>query len=408
MRKINQLTTLKVKSISRPGYHRDGGGLALQVSASGSKSWIFLYTLYGRTREMGLGSLDTIGLAEARVKAKECRNQLLDGNDPLDVKAKKAGEHRLKQKMTFDACAEAYIETHKIGWRNPKHAAQWQNTLRTYVSPVFGYLPVAEVDTALIMQVLAPIWTTKNETASRVRQRIESVLGWATVSGYRTGDNPGRLKQHLDNLLPKVQKSKKHHPSLPWAEIGVFMKDLRSQDGLAAKALELTILTACRSGEIRGAKWDEINNNLLTIPASRMKEGSTHLVPLSKQAQALLKTIPRTGEYLFPGLKKETMSDATMSAVIKRMQRDYQDTDGKKITVHGFRSTFRVWCSETTASRFGRDAAEFSLAHKLPDKSEESYFRSTLVDIRRELMQEWANFADRISSAKTTKLRVVA
>lgn len=254
MRKINQLTSLRVKSINQPGYHRDGGGLALQVSKSGSKSWIFLYTIHGRSREMGLGSLDTVGLADARIKAKECRNQILEGNDPLEVKAKSQGEHRLKQKMTFDACADAYIETHKSGWRNAKHTAQWKNTLRTYASPVFGHLPVSEIDTALIMYVLTPIWTKKNETAIRVRQRIESVLGWATVSGYRTGDNPARLKQHLDNLLPKVKKSKEHHPSLPWAEIGVFMKDLRSQQGLAAKALELTILTACRSGEIRGAK----------------------------------------------------------------------------------------------------------------------------------------------------------
>ena len=408
MRKINQLTALKVKSIIQPGYHRDGGGLALQVSPVGSKSWIFLYTLQGRSREMGLGSLDTVSLADARIKAKEYRNQLLDGNDPLDVKAKKTGEHRLKQKMTFDACAAAYIETHKSGWRNAKHTAQWQNTLRTYVSPEFGHLPVSEVDTSLVMRVLSPIWTTKSETASRVRQRVESVLGWATVSGYRTGDNPARLKQHLDNLLPKIKKTKEHHPSLPWAEVGAFMSELRQQEGLAAKALELTILTAGRSGEIRGARWDEIKGNLWTIPANRMKAESVHLVPLSTQALALLETMHESGEFLFPGAKKDIMSDATMSAVIKRMKTDWRDTDGKKITVHGFRSSFRIWCAETPASRFGKDAAEFSLAHKLPDKVEESYYRSTLVDIRRELMQQWSNFCDQTTSATVTQLRVNA
>ncbi len=408
MRKINQLTTLTVKSISQPGYHRDGGGLALQVSSTGSKSWIFLYTLRGRSREMGLGSLDTVGLAEARIRAKECRNQLLEGNDPLDVKAKKNSEHRLRQKMTFDACADAYIETHKSGWRNAKHTAQWQNTLRTYVSPEFGRLPVSDVDTTLIMRVLSPIWTTKPETASRVRQRIESVLGWATVSGYRSGDNPARLKHHLDNLLPKIKKGKQHHPSLQWRDIGLFMTELRQQEGLAVKALELTILTACRSGEIRGARWDEIDADLWTIPADRMKAESMHLVPLSKQARDLLQTVPRTGEFLFPGSKKNIMSDATMSAVLKRMPTKWQDTDGKDITVHGFRSTFRIWCSETSASRYGKDAAEFALAHKLPDKVEESYQRSTLLDIRRELMQQWANFCDQTSLATITELKVMA
>ena len=354
---------------------------------------------------MGLGSLDTVGLAEARIKAKECRNQLLEGNDPLDVKAKKNSEHRLRQQMTFDACAEAYIETHKSGWRNAKHTAQWQSTLRTYVSPEFGRLPVSDVDTALVMRVLSPIWTTKPETASRVRQRIESVLGWATVSGYRSGDNPARLKHHLDNLLPRIKKGKQHYPSLPWRDIGSFITELRQQGGLAAKALELAILTACRSGEIRGASWDEIDADLWTIPADRMKAESMHLVPLSKQARDLLQTVPRTGEFLFPGSRKSIMSDATMSAVLKRMPTKWKDTDGKDITVHGFRSTFRIWCSETSASRYGKDAAEFALAHKLPDKVEESYQRSTLLDIRRELMQQWANFCDQTTSATVTKLR---
>lgn len=408
MRKINQLTPLKIKSIDKPGYHRDGGGLALQVSPSGSKSWIFLYTLQGRSREMGLGSLDTVGLAEARIKAKEYRNQLLEGNDPLEIKTRAILDRKHRQRMTFDACVKAYISTHKSSWRSIKHTAQWQATLDTYASPVFGHLPVCEVDTALIMQALSPIWTLKPETASRVRQRIESVLGWATVSGYRSGDNPARLKQHLDNLLPKIKKGKAHHPSLPWADIGRFMEELRQQEGQAAKALELTILTACRSGEIRGAKWQEINNDLWTIPATRMKAGSMHIVPLPKQAQALLKTIPLKGGFLFPGSKKDIMSDATMSAVIRRMPTNWQDTEGKKITVHGFRSTFRIWCSETSAAKFGKDAAEFSLAHKLPDKVEESYQRSTLLDIRRELMQQWADFCDQTTMATITDIKAVA
>jgi integrase len=305
--------------------------------------------------------------------------------------------------LTFDQCAADYIKAHRAGWRNAKHASQWESTLATYASPVFGTLPVASVDTALVMKVLNSIWTEKTETASRLRGRIESVLGWATTSGYRTGDNPARWRGHLENLLPAPEKVKKveHHPALPWQQIGAFMADLRAREGIAARALEFLILTAARSGEVRGMRWDEVEDGCWTVPAERMKAGKEHRVPLSDSAIALLEKMPRLGDYVFPGAKKGALlSDMSLTAVLRRMGRE-------GITVHGFRSSFRMWAAEAT--NFPREVAEHALAHQLPDKVEAAYRRGDLHDKRKLLMQGWAEYVSRsLTDAAVIEFRPAA
>src|SRR6516165_10035380 len=294
-RQVEKLSALIVSRAKARGYLGDGGGLYLQVSASGSKSWVFRFKDHGRLREMGLGSVHAIGLAEARKRATACRQMRLDGTDPIAVK--KAGKLKAKleaaRAMTFQQCAEAYIEAHKAGWQNAKHAAQWTSTLKTYAYPVFGALPVQAIDVALIAKVLEPIWTTKTETASRLRGRIERVLDWATVRGFRQGENPARWRGHLDKLLPSRAKVRavKHHAALPFKEIADFMARLREHDTTAARALEFAILTVARTSEVLGAKWDEIDleGRVWTIPASRMKGGREHRVPLSETASLILK-----------------------------------------------------------------------------------------------------------------------
>jgi integrase len=284
------MTALAVQRLKEPGYHADGGGLYLQVTATGAKSWVFRYRVNGRLRDMGLGPLHTVSLAEARDKATQCRKLRLEGIDPIDArKAERlAGKLEAAKSMTFAECAAAYIAAHEAGWRNPVHRAQWRSTLETYTGPILGHLPVQAVDLPLVMKVLEPIWTTKTETASRLRGRIESVLDWATVRGYRQGDNPARWRGHLENLLPKPGKVQKveHHPALPYGEIGAFMALLRNEVGVGARALEFLILTAARTGEVIGATWGEIDlaNKLWTIPAERIKAGKEHRVPLTPAA----------------------------------------------------------------------------------------------------------------------------
>ncbi len=408
-RLIDKLTPLMVSKTTKPGYYGDGGGLWLQVSASGSKSWIFRFTLSKRQREMGLGAVHTVTLPEARAKAKECRLILLEGKDPLESRnASKLAEALERAKMmTFDQCAEAYIAAHRSGWKNPKHANQWENTIETYASPFIGKMPVALVDTALVVKVLQPIWQTKMETATRLRGRIESILDWATVSKYRQGDNPARWRGHLDNLLADPSRSKRtaHHPALPWQEIGAFMAALRGQEGIAAKAVELAILTACRSGEVRLATWAEFDLDaaLWVIPADRMKAKREHRVPLSTAALALLKSMPRLGSLVFPGVKSgKPLSDMSLPAVLRRMKRD-------DITVHGFRSSFRDWCAESDANSFPREVCEHALAHSLPDKVEAAYRRGDLIVKRTMLMQAWADYCGTVPVvANVTPIRKVA
>lgn len=394
-RKVNRLTALKVERIKEPGYYADGDGLWLQVTPSISKSWVFRFMLNGRAREMGLGPLHRVGLAEARTKAAECRNMLLAGTDPIEARnaARAAANVAAAKSFTFDECADAYIAAHRASWKNSKHIDQWTNTIRTYASPIFGSLPVDQVDTGLVMKCLEAIWTTKAETASRLRGRIESVLDWAKVRGYRQGENPARWKGHLDHLLParaKVQKVE-HHPALPYAEIGAFMKALREHEGIAAKALEFTILTAARTGETIGARWSEIDfaENVWTIPEGRMKAGREHRVPLCDTALSILKEMEqlRDGEFVFPGRREGTaLSNMAMLQLLERMGRG-------DLTVHGFRSTLRDWAAEVTA--YPREVAEMALSHAIGDKVEAAYRRGDLFEKRRQLMQDWAGYCDR-------------
>jgi integrase len=389
------LSALAVSRASKPGYYGDGAGLYLQVSKAGTKSWIFRFTLAGKQREMGLGALHTITLAQAREKAKACRASLLDGVDPLDVRnsAKLDAALERAKTVTFDHCAQQYIAAHRGSWKNAKHAAQWESTIATYASPIIGQLPVALIDTALVVKVLQPIWQEKTETATRLRSRIENILDWATVSHFRTGENPARWRGHLENLLADPNKVARvaHHPALPWQEIGSFMAELRQREGTAARAVEFAILTAGRSGEIRGARWNEFDLTaaVWTVPAERMKAGREHRVPLSTAALTLLKALPDVGDFVFPGQREGAMlSDMSLTAVLRRMDR-------KDITVHGFRSTFRDWCAESVGNSFPREVCEHALAHSLPDKVEAAYRRGDLIEKRKALMQVWSDYCNK-------------
>lgn len=396
-RAINRLSGLRVTRVNAPGYYPDGGGLYLQVSPVGTKSWIFRFKLHGRAREMGLGSQKTITLGEARLKATECRKLLLEGIDPIEARNATRARDRLEaaRSMTFSACATAYIAAHRAGWKNVKHGSQWENTIETYANPVIGMLPVKLVDTSLVMRVLEPIWQSKPETASRLRGRIESILDWATARAYRVGENPARWRGHLDSLLPQSSKIRRvvHHPALPYEQLGAFLQQLRTRPGVAAKALEFLILTAARTGEVIGARWDEIdfNKNVWTCPADRMKSGRLHRVPLSPAAMKILEDLvdTRTSSYVFEGGKADKpLSNMAMLAVLKRMGR-------ADLTCHGFRSTFRDWAAEQT--NFAREVAEAALAHTVGDKVEAAYRRGDLFEKRRNLMNAWAKHCVRIA-----------
>lgn len=390
-----KLSATAVARQKQPGHYGDGGGLWLQVSTVGTKSWVFRFARQGKAREMGLGPLHTVSLAEAREKAAECRKQLLEGIDPIEARAaqRTATQAAAARALTFDQCAEQYIEAHRAGWRNEKHAAQWTATLDTYAGPVFGKLPVSAVDTALVMKVLAPIWTTKTETAKRVRGRIESVLSWAAVQKLRTGENPARWRGHLDKLLAPPEKVTKveHHAALPYARIGEFMQQLRAEHGTSARAVEFVILTAARTSEVFNATSDEfdLDSGIWTCPATRMKAGRPHRVPLSAPALALIKGAATDdgSNYVFQGAKeRRPLSNMAGLALLKRM--GYGD-----FTVHGFRSTFRDWCAEQT--NFPREVAEAALAHVVKDKTEAAYQRGDLLEKRTKLMQAWADYCSR-------------
>jgi integrase len=391
-RTIGKITALAVDRAKSRGYYGDGGGLWLQVSATGAKSWVFRFKKAGKLREMGLGPVHTIGLAEAREKARDCRRMRLDGTDPIEAKNAAQQSQRLEaaKAMTFRQCAEAYIAAHKAGWRNPKHAAQWPSTLATYVNPVFGSLPVQAIDVGLVMRVLEPIWSTKPETAGRVRGRIESVLDWATARGYRQGGNPARWRGHIENLLPKKGKVRRveHHAALPYSEIGTFIAELRKQEGVAAEALEFTILTAARTGEVIGAKWGEfdLGERLWTVPSERMKAGKEHRVPLSDAALTIVEKMAeiRQSEFVFPGGRaNRPLSNMAFLMLLRRM-------GCGDLTAHGFRSSFRDWAAERTT--FPAEVAEMALAHAVSDKVEAAYRRGDLFQKRRQLAEAWAKF----------------
>jgi integrase len=399
-RALQKLTAKKIEKAG-PGWHGDGGGLWLQVSPTESRSWIFRYMRKGEPKVMGLGSARDVSLALARVRAAEQRRILAEGLDPLQERDRSKLSRKLNdaKAQTFKQCAKAYIEAKRAGWKNAKHAEQWTNTLATYAYPVIGDLAVQDVDTDLVMRVLEPIWQTKTETASRVRSRIELILNSAKTRKLRSGDNPARWRGHLDDLLAKPSdiRAVEHHPALPFAKIPEFMAELRKQDGIAPRALELTILSAVRSNETLGAKPEEfhLDDKLWVIPAHRMKGKKKtrreHRVPLTTRAEAIVREMLKfNGPYLFPGGKEgKPLSNGAMPAVLERMK--YTD-----ITVHGFRSTFRDWASETT--NYPNEVCEMALAHVIGDATEEAYRRGDLFTKRVRLMEDWAKFCGRAES----------
>jgi integrase len=387
--------------------YADGGGLYLQVTKGGA-SWIYRYMLNGRAREMGLGPLALFGLSEARVKALDARRLRHEGIDPIEARRVADAQKRVDaaKAMTFQQCADAYIAAHRAGWRNGKHAAQWTATLATHAEAIRA-LPVQAIDTGLVMKVLQPIWEKKPETASRVRGRIERILDWAKVSGYRTGENPARWRGHLDHLLPARGKVRtvEHHAALPHAELPGFLVALREQQGIAARALEFTILTASRTGETIGARWSEFDllNKTWTVSAERMKAHRQHRVPLSARALAIVQEMQahRGGSeadvFVFPGGKDgKPLSNMAFLMLLRRMGRG-------DLTAHGFRASFKTWASEQTAIQ--NEIVEAALAHVVGSKVEQAYQRGDMFEKRRRLMQQWATFC---TTAPTERGKVVS
>lgn len=386
------------------GAHAVGGhppGLYLHVGGGAGRSWVLRFMLAGRRREMGLGSYRDLTLAQAREKAQEARKLIAQGIDPLEARRgqMQALIAARASRKTFAECVGAYLKAHGDSWKNPKHRSQWQNTLDVYAAPAIGGRDVDAIDTTAVLSVLEPIWKDKAETASRLRGRIEAVLDFATVHGFRTGDNPARWKGHLDKLLARQSKTArvKHHAALPHGRMAAFMDALQDQVGVGARALEFAVLTACRSGEVRGATWAEIDlvSRKWIIPQGRMKAGKEHHVPLSDPAVKLLERLPRMAgtDLLFPGLRGAPLSDMTLTAAIRRMNGNaptWTDGAGEVITAHGFRSTFRDWAGETTS--YPREVIEHALAHQLKDKAEAAYARGTLFDKRARLMSDWAAY----------------
>jgi integrase len=393
-RKAKQLSALTVGRLKKPGLWAVGGvaGLYMHISDSGARSWILRATVGNKVRDMGLGGFPDVTLAGAYEKAREARKKIEQGIDP--ILAKKQAQSALiaaqATELTFSKAATAYIDAHGDAWRNPKHRQQWANTLETYAAPVIGSMLVKDINHTHILSILEPIWKTKTETATRVRGRVESVLDWATVRGHRKGDNPAKWKGNLEQLLPAPGKIAKveHHTALPIDGMYAFMQDLRKREGMAAKALEFAILTAARSGEVRGMTWAELDleGGVWTIPAKRMKAEKEHRVPLSKPLVGILNAHPQQKgiDLVFPAPRGGVLSDMTLTAVTRRMQ--------VEAVPHGFRSTFRDWAAERT--NYPRDMAEMALAHSVGDKVEAAYRRGDMLQKRRQMMQAWADFCD--------------
>lgn len=388
-----KLTALTVSRLSRkPGLYGDGGGLYLRVTTPTACSWVFRYMIDRRAREMGLGKYPDVTLADARSRAAESRKLKSQGIDPIDqrdaIRQSKLAD--AARAITFKVAAKFFIESNRAGWRNAKHAAQWEVTIATYAEPLIGALAINDIDTGLVLRVLEPIWITKPETASRLRGRIEAVLDWAKARGHRDGENPARWRGHLDKLLPpraKVQRVK-HHPALPFDGLPAFMTALRLEKSTSALALEFAILTASRTGEVIGAKWAEVDlvQKLWIVPRERMKAGREHRVPLSERAMAILNRIKpehiALDTFVFPGGKLGSpLSNMAFLMLLRRMKRD-------DLTVHGFRSTFRDWAAEHT--NFPNEVAEMALAHTIGNKVEAAYRRGDMFEKRRALMEAWA------------------
>jgi integrase len=379
-RQMNRLTAGAVATLRDTGRHADGGGLYLSISANGGRRWVFLYRWQGKPTELGLGSARDVPLSRARELAARNRQALAQGQNPRSLKIEAAT-------VTFGECADQLLESMRPAWRNEKHAAQWAMTLREYAAPLRS-LPVQDVDMAAVLRVLQPIWGTKPETASRLRGRLERVLDYARAHGHRSGENPARWRGHLDQVLPKRQRlTRGHHAALPYDEVPAFLARLRALQATAARALEFTILTAARSGETLGVRWDEIDveKAVWTVPAQRMKAGREHRVPLSPAALELIARVreSRTSDYVFAGARAgRPLSGMAMEMVLRRMKVD--------VTTHGFRSAFRDWAAETTG--FSNEVCEAALAHVIQNKAEAAYRRGDLFDKRRQLMVAWASY----------------
>ncbi len=391
-KRILEKTALEVSRLRLEGAHAVGGtsGLYLQI-VGGSRSWVFRYLFMRQRRRMGLGSYPLVSLAEAREAAREALKLRNSGVDPIKARedAREAARLAAAQLIAFNKAASEYISAHESTWRSAKHAQQWRSTLATYVDPVMGSVPVSEVSQAHVMRVLSPIWTTKTETAVRLRGRIEQVLDWATAHGHRSGPNPARWRGQLEHLLAKPSKVSpvKHHPAVPVADLPDVYRAIAAVPGQSARALCLLILTGARSGEVRGMTWDEVDLDaaLWVVPAERMKAGKEHRVPLSKQALALLRAQPHEPlvDHVFPSLRKGPLSDMALTAVMRRMKLE--------AVPHGFRSTFRDWAGEMT--QHARDAVELCLAHSIDTKVEAAYRRGDMLDKRVTIMKEWADYA---------------
>jgi integrase len=391
-RTLNRLSALKVARAKQPGMYADGGGLYLRVAEGGSKQWIFRYAAGIRDRDMGLGPVHTLALPEAREKAREARLLRLEGIDPIEAKRARMAALRAAdaRAMTFKQCAEGFIKDNEASWTSARHRQEWVGSLVRVVYPMLGSLPVAAIDTPLVLKVLKPIWEKTPETASRIRGRIENVLGWATVHHYRAGDNPARWGGLLEHALPARSKIAKveHHAALPYAEISTFMAKLRQDSGVATACLQFITLTAARLDEARSATWDEIDlpNRIWIVPARRMKADKEHRVPLSDSVVAVLERMQeiRQSDYVFPGrLDGRPIGDNTLWRLAK-------EAAGSDITIHGLRSSFRDWAAERTS--FPREIAELALAHTVGSAVERSYARTDLFEKRRRLMQQWAAF----------------
>lgn len=399
-RQSNRLTSVTINAKKLPGYYADGNGLYLQVSASGAKSWVLRFSLNKRAREMGLGSLADRSLAEAREQARKYRQKLAEGIDPIvQRKAQRASNLQAAiQRRTFEQCAREYYASHEKGWKNAKHAAQWINTLAAYAFPIFGSKDVSDVSKADILRALEPIWASKTETASRVRQRIRAVLDWAAARDYRTGHDP-HIWDQITRSLPQSKdiKKSKHFASCPYTNVHDVLQAIgQSGAGATVKlAIEFIVLTAARSGEVRGARWEEIDfeGKRWIIPAERMKAGREHRVPLSPRAIEILNaqrvSASDESKLIFASERKKAFSDMTFTMQLRRMGFDF--------TIHGFRSTFRDWSAEQTA--FPREVCEAALAHSTKDATEAAYFRSDLFEKRRQLMDAWATYCATEKSA---------
>jgi integrase len=393
-RKINRLNARAVATITKHGRHADGGGLYLSISPNGGRRWVFLYRWHGKPTEIGFGSARDVKLARARELASAARSKLSEGINPKDVRRHTEG-------ATFGECADRVLEAMRPSWRNPKHAAQWEMTLREYAAPL-RRLPVDAITTGDVLSVLKRLWHDKPETASRLRGRIERVLDAAKAQGLRSGENPARWRGHLDQLLPKRQRlTRGHHAAMSYADLPAFMADLQSRQATAALALEFAILTAARSGEVLGARWDEfdLDHGIWTVPAERMKAGREHRVPLSRRALKIVKALneARDGEVVFTGQKSgKPLSVMALAMVLRRMK-----IDG--VTVHGFRSAFRDWAAECT--NFTNEVCEAALAHVIENKAEAAYRRGDLFDKRRKLMEAWAAYCVAPKAGKVVAFR---